>query len=327
MKLLAIKKFNIILLLIGILFLGTSCAPLNHSQTSSSFSMINSGLYIGKWYAFVGVTDIDDVHINIPFVLVKPRINQKSNMSNISFNLSDYSYTLNEFKLKTENGIIINPINIKWIKGNKIDRFMFYTLNLTLPHLKPGKYSFISLYLPVNKKIYICPIKLLIDVYKKSALNNCVSVIGQTTLSGSILTGMSFVARNNCKFPIILDNVSFRLQGLNLGAKLVVTNQRSFTKKTDGTEPVKSIMNPTGRFRNIINSNEQRLVNVTIENIDIVPPFIFVKPLLFYHKKGNTKEFFTEFYSPVIFSMFPQSAGDIEGMFSKGCFIKLRSTG
>jgi len=325
MKRLAIRKFNIILL-IGVLFLGTSCAPLNHSQTSNSFSTINSGLYIGKWYAFTGVTDIDDVHINIPFVLVSPRANKKNSASNILFNLSNYSYTLNEFKLKTENGIIIHPINIKWIKGNKIHRFTLYTLNLTFSHLLPKRYLFTSLYLPIDKKEYICPIKWVVDVYKQNMLNNCVTITGETTLSGSILTGMSFVARNNCKSPIILDNVLFKLQGLNLSGKLFVTNQHSFDKGTNNPLPEspKSSISSTQKFCNTINPNDQRLVEVKIENASNVPPFIAIKPLLIYHKKGDTEKFFTEFYSPIIFSMFPQSANDVEDMFSKGDFIKLQ---
>ncbi len=272
---------------------------------------VTDGLYISNWSGYTGVFENETPQANIQFISVETNKNAL---------FPDSSYSLNNFHLFTEAGKIFTPISVKWIRGDSIGEYTLYTLDIELKKIHPGIYHINKIETHFGNLNLTYPLNWTVEVFKNSCNSKCLSITGQTTLSGSTSTGLDFVARNNCKTPVNIDEVHFKLKGLPVKSVFFITNKNSFDSENSNSAPT---ITPIGSTANReIKPLTKKFVSVRLVwGTRRIPPFILIKPVVLYHLSDSGQENYAEFYSPVIFAQFPQTESDITQMFRNGYFL------
>lgn len=293
-----------ILLAAGLIFISTSCGE----KTDSN--MLHSGFFIANWYGYSGITEGENATAQIPFVSVCTDKNSDEYQPALSFDSKEVSVTIDGQPF-TKPGII------SWKKGNTIGKFTFYTLTLDLPELKEGLHRITEIKIPVGKKELYYPLHWIVDTRNANEISKCVSVKGQSTLSGSISTGIDCKLRNNCSGQQIVKSVYFKLPGYTFNEHLCVTEQEN--NISEDTAPPNGKKSPipsldAEKDKIVVNGFSEKWIhiNLTLPNGKKAPDFLSIKPFVIYASPGDETEKLSEFYSPVIFSELPQTEKETE---------------
>lgn len=289
----------IILLLLPLL---TSCSNGNMSNTEN-------GLYIAKWYGYSGITNTENAIVSVPFICVGGE----------EYGFSS-SYNSNQCEVLIDSKPLTDANLMKWAKDSVFGRYALYTLTITLPKIDVGVHRVSKIKVPtVHGEMYF-PLHWVVEVKNESEKSKCIEVVGQSTLSGSVLTGIDFELQNNCSYPFIVDEVHFVIDGYNVKETLSFA---PYNLPDNRSEDLKISDTRDNEDKNlVINPSQKRTIRMSFaKSEEELPKFISIKPFILSHTANSDSKYFAEFYSPSIFSLFPNNEKDIE-TFLKTDFVK-----
>jgi len=274
-----------VILLISIL---TSCNLQNSSK-------IDYGLYIANWYGYTGITNGENAVVDIPLI----SMGGKEYAFNPSYNSTQCEVIL-DGKPLTEANLMT------WKEGETYGEYTLYTLIITLPKLDEGTHKVTKIKVPAEGKEVYFPLHWVVEVKSAKEVGECLKVTGETTISGSVLTGIDVRLKNNCSSSVVIDEIHFMLDGYDIKPTVYFAPvELSNSSKEDSN--IDSNVSSNKNENIVIMGLQERTIRINLNKKENeLPKFISLKPFIIHHTANSSIKMIAEFYSPSVFSLFPQ---------------------
>jgi len=325
------KRVSILILLIVVLLVFSGVLVLKNRANSKNVDYIKPGAYIANWYAYSGAVSGKDgkqtIKAEIPFVLVKksPFAGSEDSQSTVfqteNRSSSDYSLVIDGLR---------KPLQAlpKWQKGNEMsygkERFVFYTMHIQTPPLSIGKHRVEKLLIHTRNGTYTYPLNWIIEIKDKQKIQ-CVTITGQSTLTGSPAIGFDIRIKNACKVPVKIEGMDVSFPDAGISTKITgsgdISGKESLSE-TNGNRPEPGAWNSSS-VNPILLPGHINWFHFAFysNNGGKIPKFIWLDT--FVKCSANGKVFYAKTYSPIIFSVFPLTPQDTAELIKKEFLIAI----